>query len=80
MWPFLWNILEPVINLKTFDECLNFKKHVQIFKFLKKPYQQMFCVWQRTLITYWNDFKFIGFQFHEHTNKILNNEKMIHQI
>jgi hypothetical protein len=34
-WPFLWNILEPIINLKTFYEGLNNKKHIQILKFLK---------------------------------------------
>jgi hypothetical protein len=51
MLPFLWSILEPIINLKTFDENLNNKKHVPILKFLKKPCQQVLCVWQRTLIT-----------------------------
>jgi hypothetical protein len=35
MWPFLWNILEPIINLKTFDEGLSNKKHVQILESLK---------------------------------------------
>jgi len=48
---FLWSILEPIINLKTFDESLNNKKHVPILKSLKKPCQQVLCVWQRTLIT-----------------------------
>jgi len=50
MWPFLWSILEPIINLKTFDEGLNNKKHIQILESLKGPYQQVFCVWQRILI------------------------------
>jgi hypothetical protein len=36
MWPFLWNILEPIEKLKTFGECLNNKKHIQILEFLKK--------------------------------------------
>jgi hypothetical protein len=31
MWPFLWNILEPIISLKIFDEGLSNKKHVHIF-------------------------------------------------
>jgi hypothetical protein len=39
MWPFLWNILEFIINLRTFGECLNNKKHVQILKSLNGPYQ-----------------------------------------
>jgi hypothetical protein len=34
MWPFLWNILEPIINLKTFDEGLS-NKNVQILESLK---------------------------------------------
>jgi hypothetical protein len=41
MCPFLWSILEPIINLRTFDEGLNNKKHVQILKSLKGPCQQM---------------------------------------
>ncbi len=52
MWPLLWSILEHIINLKTCDEGLNNKKHVQIFKSLKEPCQQVFCVWQSTLMTY----------------------------
>jgi hypothetical protein len=44
MWPFLWNILEPILNLRTFGECLNIKKHVQILESLKKPCQQMLCI------------------------------------
>jgi hypothetical protein len=45
MWPFLLSILKPTINLKTFGgRDLNNKKHVQIFKPLKKAIQQMFCV------------------------------------
>jgi hypothetical protein len=70
MWPFLWRILEPIINLRTFDEGLSNKKHVQILESLKGPCQQVLCVWQRILITYWNDSKFIGVQFHEHQNTI----------
>jgi hypothetical protein len=50
MWPFLWSILEPIITLKIFYEDLNIKKHVQILESLKGPCQQVFCVWQRTLI------------------------------
>jgi hypothetical protein len=45
MWPFLWNILEPIINLRIFDEGLNYKKHVQILESLKGPCQQVFYVW-----------------------------------
>jgi hypothetical protein len=51
MLMFLWNILEPITNLKTFDEGLSNKKHVQILESLKKSCQQTFYVWQRTLIT-----------------------------
>jgi hypothetical protein len=51
MLPFLWSILEPIINLRTFDESLNNKKYVPILKSLKKSCQQVLCVWQRTLIT-----------------------------
>jgi hypothetical protein len=51
MCPLLWNILEPIINLKTFYEGLNNKKHVQTLESLKGPCQQVLCVWQRTLIT-----------------------------
>jgi hypothetical protein len=36
MWPFLWSILELIINLRTFDEGLSNKKHVQILECLKK--------------------------------------------
>jgi len=64
MLPFLWSILEPIINLKKFDEGLSNKKDVQILKYLKKPCQQMLCVWQMILIAWWSDFKFIGVQFH----------------
>jgi hypothetical protein len=28
MWPFLWSILEPTTNLKTFGGGLNNKKHI----------------------------------------------------
>ncbi len=66
MLPFLWSILEPIINLKTFDEGLSNKKDVQILKSLKRLCQQMLCVWQMILI------KFIGVQFHEHQNIITN--------
>jgi uncharacterized membrane protein len=45
IFPFLWNILKPITNLKTFDEDLSNKKHIQILKSLKGPCQQMFCVW-----------------------------------
>jgi hypothetical protein len=44
MWPFLWSILKPIINLRTFDEGLSNKKHVQILESLKGPYQQVLCV------------------------------------
>jgi hypothetical protein len=30
MWPSLWNILNPIIKLRTFGEHLDNKKHVQI--------------------------------------------------
>jgi len=72
MLPFLGSILQAIINLRTFDESLNNKKHSQILKSLKGPCQQVLCVWQRTLITQWNDSKFIGVQFHEHQNIITN--------
>jgi hypothetical protein len=72
MLMFIWNILEPITNLKTFDEGFSNKKHVQILESLKRHCQQMFCVWQRTLITKWNDSKFIGVQLHEHQNIITN--------
>jgi hypothetical protein len=72
MLPFLWNILEPIINLQTFYEGLNNKKHVQILESLKGPCRQVLCVWQRTLITQWNDYKVIGMKFHEHKNIIKN--------
>jgi hypothetical protein len=65
-------ILELVINLKTFDEGLSNKKHIQILESLKWPYQQVLCVWQMTLITYWNYSEFIGMKFHEHQNIIKN--------
>jgi hypothetical protein len=71
MWPFLRSILEPIINLRTFDEGLSNKKHIQILESLKWPCQQVLCVWQRTLITQWNDSKFVGVQFHEH-QKFIN--------
>jgi hypothetical protein len=45
MLPFLWNILEPIINLKTFNEGLSNKKHIQILESLKEPCQQVFYVW-----------------------------------
>jgi hypothetical protein len=41
---FLQSILNPIINLRTFDEGLSNKKHVQILESLKRPYQQVFCV------------------------------------
>jgi len=44
MWPFLGSILEPIIKLKTFDEHLSNKNHVQILWALNKPCQQVFCV------------------------------------
>jgi hypothetical protein len=39
MWPFLWSILEPIINLNTFGEHLSNKKHVQNLEYLKGPCQ-----------------------------------------
>jgi len=51
MLPFLWSILKPIINLKFFYEGLSNKKHIQILESLKRPCQQVFCVWQKTLIT-----------------------------
>jgi hypothetical protein len=39
MLPFLLIILQPIINLKTFDEGLSNKKHVQILESLKGPCQ-----------------------------------------
>jgi hypothetical protein len=72
MLPFLWSILDPIINLITFYEGLNNKKHVQILESLQRLCQQVFCVWQRTLITLWNDPKFVRVQFHEHQNIITN--------
>jgi len=44
MLPFLGNILEPIINLRIFDESLNNKKHFQILQSLKGPCQQVLCV------------------------------------
>ncbi len=29
MWTFLWNMLKPIINLKTCGEGLNNEKHIQ---------------------------------------------------
>jgi hypothetical protein len=34
---FLWSIFKTIINLKTFDEGLNNKKHIQILESLKRP-------------------------------------------
>jgi hypothetical protein len=42
MGPFSWIILEPIINLRTFDKGLNNKKHIQILESLKGPCQQVF--------------------------------------
>jgi hypothetical protein len=36
------NYIKAHINLRTFDEGLNNKKHVQILDSLKGPYQQVF--------------------------------------
>jgi len=36
------NYIKANINLKTFDEGLNNKKHIQILESLKGPYQQVF--------------------------------------
>jgi hypothetical protein len=51
MWPFLWNILEPIQKLRTFYEGSNNKKHIQTLESLKGPCQHVLCVWQKTLIT-----------------------------
>jgi hypothetical protein len=37
-------MLELIINLKTFDEGLSNKKHIQILEFVKGPCQQALCV------------------------------------
>jgi hypothetical protein len=42
MWPFLWNMLESIIKLRTFGERLNNKKHVQIYSPLKNPINKCF--------------------------------------
>jgi len=42
MWTFLWNILEPIINLRTFDEGLSNKKHIHIFLMLCHIYKPNF--------------------------------------
>jgi hypothetical protein len=51
MLPFIWSILELIINLRTFDEGLSNKKYIQLLESLKGPCQQVLCVWQKTLIT-----------------------------
>jgi hypothetical protein len=42
MWFFLWSMLKPIINLKTFDEGLSNKKHAQILKSLKELVNKSF--------------------------------------
>jgi len=42
MWFFLWSMLKPIINLKTFDEGLSNKKHAQILKSLKELINKSF--------------------------------------
>jgi hypothetical protein len=45
MWHFLWNMLEPTINLKEFGDNW-IAQNTFNFKDVKKDCQQMFCVWK----------------------------------
>jgi len=44
-WPFLWSMLNPTTNLKTFDKGLSNKKHIQILMCVEKYYStSIFCM------------------------------------